>query len=52
MREGKPSLTAAIVAAARAIAPRRRDPHAGDLIDGPLQGVVRAVAERPALREV
>ena len=51
MREGKPSLTAAIVAAARAIAPRRRDPHAGDLIDGPLQGVVRA-AERPALREV
>ena len=52
MREGKPSLTAAIVAAARAIAPRRRDPHASNLIDGPLQGVVRAVAERPRLREV
>lgn len=52
MREGRPSFTAAIVAAARALSPTRRDPHASDLIDGPLQGVVRAVADRPALREV
>ncbi len=52
MREGKPSFTAAIVAAARAIAPGRRDPHASELVSGPLQGIVRAVADRPRLREV
>jgi len=52
MREGKPSFTAAIVAAARAVAPSRRDPHASDLVAGPLRGIVRAIAERPRLREV
>ena len=51
MREGRPSFTATVVAAARGLAPTRRDPHARDLVTGPLGALIRVIADRPSLRE-